>query len=553
MNNQKTTMSKMGNIKWYFSFFVLSSIMLLIAACTEFVKDEDMSNDIELLSNSLSLKHGKIGISDAANDGIDEFYFMAPTVGKTPKFNGTFHPNLQPVVEISDDLDFKNVLVTFTRKGTGSNFVSVNESEEFYSATWNTSETKVTPGKIYRVRVRVGERVLGFVDVGIFASKPKQLNTKLIPLIQNQSFRVEFRIEDKICPAKIEVLPGEATVLIDGEQQFQAIVYNFYGEVLEDQNITWTVGDGSIATINQSGLAKGLAFGFSSINAKAHDVTGEAFLFVQENETGPRPGKDIVVLNDVNPFVNIGLSNPNNVTFIKNILNFDTPEIRGNSTKIWFDCGRNTAHILDTPIPCGNSTRYDPLRELIAGEGFTLEDISSNQGTLVEIPIDVKVIFLWLPRVAYTVNEINALKDFANEGGRIVFIGEWNNFYGATGLAVQNQFLINMGAVMRNVGNALDCLPFNGAPYPILPFSSLRPHPITRDMTGLAVACASVIELGPNDFPLFYDTTNSFVLGGVAQIDTNPISELQNLRLGSSEQPRLRILGELDPTKTAGN
>lgn len=554
MNNQKTTISKTRIIRKYFPLFFLSSIIFLIAACTEsFVNDDDLSNDIEILANSLSLNHGKIGISDAANDGIDEFYFLAPTVGKTPKFNGNFHANLQPVVEISDDLNFKNILFSFTRKGTGSNVISVNESEEFYSATWNTADPKVSPGKIYRIRVRIGERVLGFVDVGIFFSKPKQTNTNLIPVIQNQLFRVEFRIEDKICPAKIEVLPNEATIMKDGEQQFQAIVYNFYGEVLENQKITWSVGDGSIASINQSGLAKGLAFGFTSINAKVQDVVGEAFLFVQENETGPRPGKDVVVLNDVNPFVNIGLLNPNNVTFIKNLLNFDTPEIRGRSTKIWFDCGRNTAHILDTPIPCGNSTRYNPLRQIIAGEGYTLEDISSNEGTLVNIPQEVKIIFLWLPRIAYTVNEINALKDFANEGGRIVFVGEWNNFYGTVGLAVENQFLLNMGAVMRNVGNAVDCLPFTGAPYPILPFSSLRPHPITRDMTGLAVACASVIELGPNDFPLFYDTSNRFVLGGVAQIDTNPITELQNLRLSPNEQPRLRILGEYDPTKIAGN
>jgi hypothetical protein len=43
----------------------------------------------------------------------------------------------------------------------------------------------------------------------------------------------------------------------------------------------------------------------------------------------------------------------------------------------------------------------------------------------------------------------------------------------------------------------------------------------------LTIACASVIEPGEGDFALFYDTTNTSVLGGVAKIDTTPISELK--------------------------
>lgn len=218
MIKQKFAKLKTENIKWYFPFFFLSSFIFLIAACTEnFVTDNDLSNDIEILANSLSLNHGKIGISDAANDGIDEFYFLAPTVGKNPKYHGLFHPNLQPVVEISDDFSFDNVLATFKRGGNGSNFISVNEVEEFYSATWNTSDFKAAMGKIYRIRVKIGSRVLGFVDVAIVPAKTKPLNSGIIPLVQNQSFRIDFRIEDKTCPARIEVLPEEATVLIDGE------------------------------------------------------------------------------------------------------------------------------------------------------------------------------------------------------------------------------------------------------------------------------------------------------------------------------------------------
>ncbi len=520
------------------------SLLWIMGSCSE-LRDDDISDDLSILSQSLSGKFGKIGISDAANGGIDEFYFLAPTVGKTPKYKGKFHPNLQPVVEISDDFEFKNIHASFEIAGSASERITVNESEENYAVNWNTSNTKAVTGKIYRVRVRIAERVLGFVDVGIVPSPTKQLESGVIPVVRNQSFRIEFRIEDKICPARIEVLPPEATVLLDGEQQFTAIVYNFYDEVLEDQDITWGVSDPGVGSINQSGLAKGLAFGFTEVTAKVEDVTGTAFLFVQESGGAPRPGKDVVVFNDFNIFDSNRMSNPNNQLLVKNLINFSTPGIRNEGTKIWFDCGRDSRFtVIDTPPACGSSAKFDPLRNLIQEEGFTLEDISSSSGSLVSIPNDVKVLFLWLPMVPYTVDEINALKSFANEGGRIVFIGEWDGYYTTVGLAVENQFLINMGAFMRNVGNAINCGNV------LLPETSLRPHPITRDMTDITIACASVIELGPDDFALFYDQSNTLVLAGVAQIDTNPITELESLRLENNTNARLKQ--DLDPKKATG-
>jgi len=552
MKNQKFQISKFGqNPILLLKLFMWTCFIMVLSACTEnFIKDDDLSNDIDILAQSLALNHGKIGISDAANEGIDEFYFLAPTVGKTPKFHGKFHPDLQPVVEISDDFEFKNILTTFKRGSGSKNPIIVNQTEEFYSATWNTSEIKGVLGKIYRIRVKVGKRVLGFVDVSLVPSQPKQLNANIIPVIQNQSFRIDFRIEDKICPARIEVLPEEATVLVNGEQQFTAIVYNFYDEVLENQKVTWSVENSDVASINQSGLAKGLKFGFSPIHAKAEDVTGTASLFVQEVAgDAPRPGRDVLVFNDINIFDDIGMGNPNNVLLVKNFLNYDAPGIRSSGNKVLFDCGRN-ARAGDRFTPCRigeDEFSFIPFRNVISGEGYTIESVYSTSGSLVNIPLDVKVLFLFFPNVTFTVNEINALKKFGEEGGRIVFVGEHVGFYGLAGIQVENQFLINMGAVMRNVGQAVDCVENNV--YPVLPASSLRPHPITRDMTNLTVACASVIELGPNDFPLFYNRANNLVLGGVAQIDTTPITELKSARINSFDNS-LRSNKTLDPARS---
>ncbi|MCL6260441.1 Ig-like domain-containing protein [Aquiflexum sp. TKW24L] len=523
-------------------FWLILSVLFVTASCSESMfNDDDINNDISLLSQSLSSNFGKIGISDAANGGnVDEFYFLSQTIGKQPKFNGKFNPNLSPIVEISDDFEFKTILESFTRDGSGSNKISVNIAEEHYSANWDTSKSKASKGKIYRVRVRVGEKVLGFVDVAIVSKETKKLDNNIIPLVENQNLRIVYRLEDKTCPARIEITPKEATILVGGEQKFEAKVYNFYGELLENLKVEWFVSEDDVASVDQNGLAKGKKFGLTKVSAKSFDVTGSADLFVQES-LAPRPGRDVVVFNDVNHIDNTSLNNPNNILLVRNLINYTTIGERANGTRVLFDCGRNSGY----PRACQTSDSHSRLHQEIRSYGFDLDFINSSNTPLTNIPSDVKILFLWLPKVQFSVDEINAMKAFAEEGGRIIFIGEWDGFYTNVGLAVENQFLINMGAFMRNVGNAVDC------GYTIIPASSLRPHPIMRDMTNVTIACASVIELGPNDFALYYNVANNFVLAGVAQIDTAPITELKTSRLDPGFL-NARRNAELDPKKSTG-
>ena len=128
------------------------------------------------------------------------------------------------------------------------------------------------------------------------------------------------------------------------------------------------------------------------------------------------------------------------------------------------------------------------------------------------------MIFLWNPLVQYTAAEVNAFKQFAEEGGRVVFVGEHSGYY-SDGIPIENQFLLDMGAVMTNIGQAVDC------GYNVLPSASLRPHQITEGMTDVTIACSSVIVPGEQDYPLYYDSTNTQVLSGVAKIDTTPLPE----------------------------
>lgn len=228
--------------------------------------------------------------------------------------------------------------------------------------------------------------------------------------------------------------------------------------------------------------------------------------------TPPPPGKDIVVFNDINPFDNAAMANPNNQLMARNLVNYTTAGPRGAGTKVLFDRGRNSV--------CGGTGECSDaglatFRSVIQGEGFTIEELNSTQGSITALPLEVKVIFLWNPRETFTNGEINVLKQFADEGGRVVFIGEWQGYYDA--ITLENDFLGKMGAVMTNTGQAVDC------GYNTLPQASLRPHQITQGMTNVAMACSSVLVPGPNDYPLYYDSTNSKVLSAVATIDPTPL------------------------------
>ena len=260
----------------------------------------------------------------------------------------------------------------------------------------------------------------------------------------------------------------------------------------------------------------------------------------------PAPGKDIVVFNDVNPFDNTGMQDANNVLMVQNLVGYTSTGPRGSATRVVFDCGRSTNY----PDAC--TSAHSIMRSTITDAGFTLDDVPSTSGSITSVPADVKVIFLWTPMVAFTPTEINVLKQFAADGGRVVFVGEWDGFYGS-GIALENDFLGKMGAVMTNIGEAVDC------GYTDLPAASLRPHQVTTGMTDVRVACASVIVPGPQDYALFYDKSNTKVLAGVATIDLTPLPLLSRQPAVSAPAldrslsgAALDVESRLNPASTTG-
>ncbi|PRX46344.1 motility-associated ABC transporter substrate-binding family protein [Salegentibacter salegens] len=249
------------------------------------------------------------------------------------------------------------------------------------------------------------------------------------------------------------------------------------------------------------------------------------------------PGRDVVVLNDINIFDNTALADPDNVRFVQNLVNYTTTGVRNSGDVVWIDRGRNARCYSNGEC---TETGWATTESVMEDEGFTVESIFSTVGSLTSIPSDVKIVMLVMPTSQYTVDEINTLKQFAADGGRIIFVGEYDSFY--ANIEVENQFLANMGAVLFNSGGRVDC------DYTILPSASNRDHPIMAGIEDLTIACASVIEPGDGDFALFYDTTNTLVLGGVAKIDTAPITELKQAARSKLRATTTRISNQSSST-----
>ena len=106
-------------------------------------------------------------ISDGAHGGNPHVYFLPP-LAPPPTYSGVFDATLQPVVDVATVTGGTSAtvpLVSFTTAaGGGSERVRVDAEEELYIVNWHTKSHGARDG-LYRISVRVGPTVLGYVDV----------------------------------------------------------------------------------------------------------------------------------------------------------------------------------------------------------------------------------------------------------------------------------------------------------------------------------------------------------------------------------------------------
>ena len=338
----------------------------------------------------------------------------------------------------------------------------------------------------------------------------------------------------------IRVLPDSIGALLGGTQQ-QFSVAN----APQGSQFAWRVngiqgGNATFGTITTTGV----------YTAPGTMPTPSTFQVCATQAAATGCGKvvlsraEVIVVNDMNLFddtysvdPNAHVVYPNNAAFFRNLVQFTGPGPRATQTGVVMHRGHQS-RCATAPTEC-TRTEHDTLNAVLAAAGYNLTHVDDLAATIVAIPSNIKVIFLWTPTTPYTNAEMNILKTFAGQGGRIVFVGEYAGYYTPAGIATENAFFQGMGTQLTNAGGQFDC-----SQQFVLGSASLRPHQVTTGMTGIALACAGQVIPGPNDYAFLYDSRNTTVLGAVARIDLTPLPPDPIIL---SQSPSRTLVAPLDP------
>ncbi|HXI22203.1 MAG TPA: hypothetical protein VNH46_14005 [Gemmatimonadales bacterium] len=448
----------------------------------EYLTDQDQV--LFLTQQFLTLSPGEL-----ARPALDPPYYIGPgsniaSLSLTP---------LDTTMNAGDALTFQVAAIDSTQQPVPSFYVS-----------WSSSDPRVPINALGEVRPPDITKI-----ITISAATPAPNST-----VARTTLTILGSAALGITPDSVEKLPG-------GTEQFTVTV-----GATRTSSFIWSVngvdgGDATFGAIDGTGFytAPAAVPNPSSFKVCAREATnaarnGCAVVVIAQV---PSAGGDLIVINDQNLFDSTAMqpdSFPGNARFVRNILSFSGTGPRSTGTVVYYDRGRNSPCYQDGECGDPGQARFDSV---VTAAGYSIVKLDSYTH-LASIPSNVKVLMLWTPLIAYDTVEVNTLKQFAAQGGRIVFIGEWLNFYTAAGIALENQFLADMGAQMTNLGTSVDC-----AGYVTLPKTSLRSHPLLNGVDSLRIACASVIQPGPNDYPLFYDSSNTQLIAGVAKIDLAPL------------------------------
>lgn len=321
--------------------------------------------------------------------------------------------------------------------------------------------------------------------------------------------------------------PDKAEKLPNGTQQFTVVAGG-------TSTFTWTVngvtgGNATYGTITATGFytAPAAVPTPSTFNVCAVRATPAATVCASVTiNPVPTAGADVIVFNDMNLWDNnygFPQGGANQGQFVVNLISFTGTGARASQNGFLFYRGHGSI-CASSECSASNESR---MTDTLQAHGYVA--ISDTTSALTK-PIDptVKVFLILTPAVPFTNAEINILKQFAAEGGRIVYSGEHGGYYGSYVGPVENAFFAQMGAQLTNTSAMVNCSGF------VVPQSSIRPHQVTAGLTGLAIPCASGINLGPNDYALVYDQAGTTIVGAVAKIDLTPLPESTPVRVPSS-------------------
>lgn len=317
-----------------------------------------------------------------------------------------------------------------------------------------------------------------------------------------------------LSPDSVEKLPG-------GTQQFTVALGG-----LRTSQYVWSVegvdgGNATVGTVDTTGFytAPASVPPGGRVDVCARDITrtGIQGCAVVVITNVPSAGADVIVFNDIN-FLSDYTSLPGNRRFIANLATFQNNLPRGDGTQVLHELSHGSLCIQLECSPLGGLQAIDTI---FFNRGFQVAVFDTISRLPATIPPQVKLMILWVPSRAYDTLEINTLKAFAAEGGRILYLGERLPYYGQFNIdSVENRFFREMGAQLSNTGADVAL----AAPY-IVPKSGIRTHQTTTGVDSLGFSAASIVVPGANDFALVIDTPagQGSVLGALAKIDLTPL------------------------------
>ena len=255
---------------------------------------------------------------------------------------------------------------------------------------------------------------------------------------------------------------------------------------------SWTLGGvGGIQTLTASSGSLGSAT--VSAIAVAGAVSGAG-------------GGDLVVIDDVNWADNgLGLTmsgavflNPGNEKFVRNLVSFSTSGARSAANKVLLVNDRGNSDYIFT-------SNWSNFGSLLTSLGLTTTQTTLHSA-FAPVANDVKLVIIHTPSLGFTTAQINGLRTFASEGGRILFIGENGGYYPYQ--SVENAFIFAMGSPMTSVGSC-------AAPGELVTSIS---HALTAGIAtsgagGFYMNCASYhTGHGTGDVALMKDASNRVVV-----------------------------------------
>ncbi len=84
--------------------------------------------------------------------------------------------------------------------------------------------------------------------------------------------------------AEVDVHPGKAIIEVGDSKNFDATVKDDKGKVVTGEKVKWSIGDGSVASVNDSGVVKGKSKGDTTVRASVESVSGKAEVTVKDKD-----------------------------------------------------------------------------------------------------------------------------------------------------------------------------------------------------------------------------------------------------------------------------